>query len=159
MHHFRIIVVGIHQKPGAVVGAPECTEEEHRSHMSLWCLMASPLLCGNDIRSITPAVKSILLNREIIEINQDPLGKQAARIRDDGDYEVFARPLADGSWAVGLLNRSDKATEIKVPFDELGIRGSWKVRDVWKHADLGKKSGEVKALVPMHGCTVFRLSK
>jgi alpha-galactosidase len=157
-----MLVVGISDDPNAVVtvnGARVCTEEEQRSHMSLWALMSAPLLCGNDIRSMNDVTKEILLNSEIIAVNQDALGKPAMRIRDSGDLEVFARPLADGSWAVGLLNRSEKSVSMKISWEDLGIGGSWNIRDLWKHKDLGRQSKELEVLVPVHGCRVLRISK
>jgi alpha-galactosidase len=158
-----MLVIGIYDDPKAVVneaGANGCTDEEYRSHMSLWCLMASPLLCGNDIRNMNQATKDILLNSEIIAVNQDPLGKQAKKIRDDGDVEVFAKPLADGSWAVGLLNRND-GTEKKIHFswNEIGIQGKWTVRDLWEHLDLGRFSDQFERVVKPHQCAVLRLEK
>jgi alpha-galactosidase len=156
-----MLVVGIHDAPDAVVtvdGAKGCTDEEHRSHMSLWALMAAPLLCGNDIRSMNDVAKEILLNPEIIAINQDPLGKQAKRIRDDGDLEVFAKPLAGGSWAIGLLNRSQRSATIKVSWDEVGISGTWNVRDLWQHRKLGSEGEGFESEVAAHGCRVIKIS-
>lgn len=127
--------------------------------MSLWSLMAAPLLCGNDIRSMNAVTKEILLNPEIIAVNQDPLGKQAKRIRDDGDLEVFAKPLADGSWAIGLLNRSEKPATIKVSWDELGISGSRNVRDLWEHKNLSQEGNAFESEVVVHGCKVIKISK
>jgi alpha-galactosidase len=156
-----MLVVGIYNNPEAVVnvaGAMSCTDIEYQSHMSLWCLMAAPLLCGNDIRNMNQPTKEILMNREIIAINQDPLGKQAKKIRDDGDMEVFAKPLADGSWAVGLLNRSDKENKkIRVDWQEMGITGRWIVRDLWTHYELGKLRDYFEADVKPHQCVVVKL--
>jgi alpha-galactosidase len=101
-----------------------------------------------------------LLNREIIVINQDPHGKQARRIRDDGDTEVFAKPLVDDSWAVGLLNRNDTAiVSVRVSWQELGIEGKWMIRDIWEHQDLGVYSGFFEKPVLPHQCVVIRLRK
>lgn len=157
-----MLVVGIRDAPEAVVtveGAKGCTAEEHRAHMSLWCLMAAPLLCGNDIRAMDPATRETLLNPEIIAIDQDRLGKQAKRIRDDGDLEVFARPLADGAWAIGLLNRSEKPATMKVLWNELGLSGTWQVRDVWQHKNLGRYDESFESEVPVHGCQVLKISQ
>jgi alpha-galactosidase len=158
-----MLVVGIDTSKTTVVnhaGAKGCTLEEYRSHMSLWCLMAAPLLAGNDIRNMTGEIKEILLNREIIAVNQDPLGKQAKRIRDDGDTEVFAKPLEDGSWAVGLLNRNDVETrKIRITSNELAISGKWKVRDLWEHKDAGSFSDYFEKEVKPHQCVVIRITK
>jgi len=155
-----MLVVGIYNNPNAVTNndqAKGCTDEEYRSHMSLWCLMAAPLLCGNDIRSMNNETKETLLNFEIIAINQDPLGKQAKRIRDDGDFEVFSKPLADGSLAIGLLNRSEKSQKISVSKTELGILGNWKVRNVWTHEESEFPATKFAKLVKPHECVVVRI--
>jgi alpha-galactosidase len=156
-----MLVVGIDTSKTTVVnraGAKGCTIEEYRSHMSLWCLMAAPLLAGNDIRNMNENVREILLNREIIAVNQDPLGKQAKRIRDDGDAEVFAKPLSDGSWAVGLLNRNDSESKnIRIDWKELEISGERMVRDLWKHEDLGRFSDYFGSSVAPHQCVVVRI--
>lgn len=158
-----MLVVGIKANPDAVVntaGAMGCSDGEYRSHMSLWCLMAAPLLAGNDIRSMTRGTKDILMNSEIIAMNQDPLGKQAKRIRDDGDAEVFAKPLADGSWAIGLLNRNDSLeSTIRISWNEIGLEGKQKVRDLWEHKELGEFPDYFEATVKPHQCVVVRLLK
>lgn len=100
------------------------------------------------------------MNPEIIAINQDSLGKQAKRIRDEGDTEVFAKPLGDGSWAVGMLNRNDTAQAlVRISWQELGIEGRWMVRDVWDHQDLGEYAGSFEKPVLPHQCVVIRLKK
>ena len=156
-----MLVVGIDTSKTTVVnraGAKGCTIEEYRSHMSLWCLMAAPLLAGNDIRNMNENVREILMNSEIIAVNQDPLGKQAKRIRDDGDAEVFAKPLSDGSWAVGLLNRNDSENKnIRIDWKELGINGERQIRDLWKHEDLGRFSDYFGSSVAPHQCVVVRI--
>jgi alpha-galactosidase len=156
-----MLVVGIDTSKTTVVnkaGAKGCTIEEYRSHMSLWCLMTAPLLAGNDIRNMNENIREILLNREIIAVNQDPLGKQAKRIRDDGDAEVFAKPLSDGSLAVGLLNRNDSGNiNIRIDWKELGISGERQIRDLWKHTDLGRFSDYFACSVAPHQCIVVRI--
>jgi alpha-galactosidase len=159
-----MLVVGINDKKQTVVnvsgknGRP-LTEEEQQSHMSLWCLMAAPLLCGNDIRDMDSATRRILLNPEIIALDQDPLGRQAKVVHRDSLGQVFVKPLAGGDLAVGLLNRSDSARTLKISWQALGISGSWKVRDLWEHKNLGPESAAFAAMVPVHGCTVIRLSR
>ena len=151
-----MLVIGIDTSKTTVVnraGAKGCTIEEYRSHMSLWCLMAAPLLAGNDIRNMNENIKEILMNGEIIAVNQDLLGKQAKKIRDDGDTEVFAKPLSDGSWAVGLLNRNDTDVKsIKINWDEIGIVGQRNVRDLWLHREIGKYTDSFSAEVKPHEC-------
>lgn len=159
-----MLVVGINEDSSAVVTVDKdngqaLTLVEQQTHMSLWALMASPLLCGNDIRTMGEYTRSILLNPEIIAINQDILGKQARKIRDDGDLEVLAKPLSDGSWAVGLLNRSDKSSLMNISADELELNGRWYIRDVWKHRNMGRIGKIYTASVPSHGCHVVLIYK
>jgi len=158
-----MLVVGIYNRSNTVVnrdGAQGCNDEEYRSHMSLWCLMAAPLLSGNDIRNMNQSTKEILLNSEIIAVNQDPLGKQAKKIRDDGDTEVFTKQMADGSVVIGLLNRSDsKDKTIRISWIELGITGKHKARDLWEHVELGEFSDYYQTNVKPHQCVVIKIFK
>jgi alpha-galactosidase len=111
---------------------------EYRTHFSMWCMVAAPLIAGNDLTNMKPEIIDILTNKEIIAINQDVLGKQGRRIRDDSDLEVWVKELTGNRHAVVLLNRSDKSANIQVSWDEIGLQKNLKVRDLWKHKDLGK---------------------
>lgn len=158
-----MLIVGIYGKGKATSNnelAKGCTDAEYRSHMSLWCLMSAPLLCGNDLRIMNVVTKETLMNPEIIAINQDELGKQAKRIIHKDDVDVFVKPLMDGSFAVGLLNRNDKAAKkIKINWDDLKITGKHLVRDLWERKDLGDYSDSFEVEVPVHSCKVIRISK
>ncbi len=134
------------------VGNGVLTTAENRAHFSMWCVMAAPLMAGNDLRSMTPEVKVILTNKEAIAVDQDPLGKQGSRVRDDGDQEVWVKPLSGGNRAVVLFNRGPAPAKITVTWEELGYPAhlSAAVRDLWKKKDLGKISGEFSATVPSH---------
>ena len=158
-----MLIVGIYGKGKATSNnelAKGCTDEEYRTHMSLWCLMASPLLCGNDLRSMNDVTRETLMNPEIIAVNQDELGQQAKKIIDNGDTEVYCKTLADGSFVVGLLNRNDEmAQKIKVDWDYLKIKGKYVVRDLWLRKDLGRFSESFETEVPVHGCIVIRIFK
>lgn len=113
-----------------------CTLDEYRTHMSLWCIMVSPLLSGNDVRNMPDSVMNILLNPEIIAINQDVLGKQAKVAATQGNCEIFVKPLTDGMFAVAAFNRSDSVEQVTIKFSELGIKQPSSVRDVWAHQNL-----------------------
>lgn len=141
------------------IGNGGMTSDEYRTHFSLWSLVASPLLAGNDIRNMDDMTRSILLNKEVIAINQDRLGKAASRISQQGETEVWARPLDKGAWAVGLFNRRAAATEVSVQWAALKLSGKWKVRDLWAHADLGSQAEGFSATVPPHGVVLLRLSR
>lgn len=133
--------------------------EEYRTHMALWALLAAPLLAGNDLAKMTPETISLLTNRDVIAIDQDPAGIQGDRVSVEGPTEVWARSLADGSKAVGLFNRHPQPMDVQVDFRQLGFNGPVHVRDVWSGKDLGSMPGEYRTLVPGHGVVLLRVSK
>jgi len=139
------------------VGNGGMTETEYRTHFSLWSLLAAPLLAGNDLRHVSPAIFDILMNKEVIAVDQDPLGKQATRVAKEGDLEVWSRPLADGSHAVGLFNRGASTGKVTARWSEIGVSGSARVRDLWAHADRGQSSTEFSAEVPSHGVVLLKM--
>ena len=99
------------------VGNGGMTDIEYRSHFSLWALLAAPLIAGNDLRSMRPEIHDILTNKEVIAVDQDALGREGERVAKNGDLEVWAKQLKDGSRAVILLNRGSAEQQITV---ELG---------------------------------------
>jgi alpha-galactosidase len=135
------------------VGNQGMTITEYRAHFSLWCILAAPLMAGNDLRNMTNEVKEILTNREVIAVDQDSLGMQGRRVKRYGDREVWAKQLADGGRAVVLFNRGPKSQEISVSWTEIGYpqHVAAQVRDLWAHKDLGKLIGKFSAEVPSHG--------
>ncbi len=139
------------------VGNGGMSETEYRTHMSLWSLLAAPLLAGNDLRSVPPAILQMLTNKEVIAIDQDPLGKEATRISKNGDLEVWARPLAGGGEAVGLFNRGATSAKITATKSDLKLDGNFTVRDLWANAERGKFADEFSAEVPSHGVVLIRL--
>ena len=140
------------------IGNGHMTEDEYRTHMSLWALVAAPLLAGNDVRSMTDATKAILLNKEVIAIDQDPLGKQASPVKN-GDLEMWVKPLADGSVAVGVVNLGASAAQAAVKASDLGLGGAVnKARDVWAHQDVKFAGGAYQAPLPSHGVLLLRVS-
>jgi alpha-galactosidase len=142
------------------VGNGGMTTLEYRSHFSLWAMLAAPLIAGNDVRSMTPEIKAILTNKEVIAINQDPLGSQGRRVRKDGDKEIWVKQLEDGSRAVILFNRGANETEISVNWAELGYPDhlSASVRDLWAAKDLGKMAGRYSSKVASHETVVLRVT-
>lgn len=139
------------------VGNGGMNAEEYRTHMSLWALLAAPLLAGNDLTHMSAETIAILANREVIAIDQDPAGKQGDRVSAEGPTEIWARPLADGSKAVGLFNRHHAPMEIQLDFQQIGISGRVQVRDVWVRKDLGTVESPFHAIVPAHGVILLRL--
>jgi alpha-galactosidase len=142
------------------VGNGGMTTEEYRSHFSLWALLAAPLLAGNDIANMTAATRSILLNKEVIAIDQDPMGIQGHRVKKTGDLEVWSKQLADGGRAVIFLNRGPAAAKISANWNEIGYPDSLTadVRDLWSAKDLGKLSGSYSADVPSHAVVMLRVT-
>jgi alpha-galactosidase len=133
------------------------TDTEDRAHFSLWAVLAAPLLAGNDLRAMSAATRETLTNREVIAVDQDPLGVQGHKARDDGAEEVWARPLAGGSMAVVLFNRGD-AVRIHVGWSELGwpVRPTI-VRDLWQKRDVGSFRDGYSAEVAPHGVVMIKL--
>ena len=141
-----------------VVGRPGLTLTESRSHFALWALMAAPLMAGNDIRTMSADVSAILRNQRLIAVNQDALGAGGRRVRDDGATEVFAKPLADGSVAVGLFNRGGGTATISTTAAQIGLSGStFTLTDLWTGATSGT-SGAISATVAAHGVAAFRVT-
>jgi alpha-galactosidase len=139
------------------IGNGHMTDDEYRTHMSLWALVASPLLAGNDIRNMTPATKSILMNKEVIAVDQDSLGKQASPVKN-GDLETWIKPLADGSVAIGVVNHGSAAAPGSVKESDLGLSGTVKARDLWAHKDVAFENGEYSATIPSHGVLMLRVT-
>jgi alpha-galactosidase len=135
------------------------TEDEYKTHMSLWVLLAAPLLAGNDLSKMRESDKNILMNREAIAIDQDRLGKQAERLYQSGDLDVWTKPLSGGRVAVGLFNRSWSVRDISVDLAEIGFRDGANVHDVWKHKDLGHRAGIVTDTLPKHAATLWIVSR
>jgi alpha-galactosidase len=142
------------------VGNGGMTATEYRAHFSFWCLLAAPLIAGNDLKNMTPEIKEILTNKEVIAVNQDPLGMEGRRVKKNGDLDVWARQLKDGSRAVVLFNRGSVETEISVSWEELGYSGhlSAEVRDLWQKKDLGKVTGTFSAKVASHGVVMVKVT-
>ena len=141
------------------VGNGGMTTSEYRAHFSLWCILDAPLIAGNDLRNMPPEIKEILTNKEVIAINQDPLGREAHRAWKQGDLEIWAKPMQDGSRAVLLLNRGAAESEITVPWTAITYPDhlSASVRDLWAHKDLGKFTGKFSAKVPSHDVVVVTI--
>ncbi len=135
-----------------------CNDTEYHTQMSLWCLLAAPLLIGCDVRHMDEATKGILLNREVIAIDQDPLGVQGWRARKLAEREVWMRPLADGGLAVGLLNRGETPTVVTARWSDLDITGRHRVRDLWAKRDLGVINDKIEREVSPHETVLVRLS-
>jgi alpha-galactosidase len=142
------------------VGNGGMTMLEYRAHFSFWALLAAPLIAGNDVRSMTPEIKEILTNPEVIAVNQDRLGREGRRVRKNGDLEVWSKPLSDGSRAVILFNRGTSEGDVSVSWEEIAYTGHLpaKVRDLWAHKDLGKFTGSYSANVAPHSVVMVKIT-
>ncbi len=144
---------------GPALHPTRLTPNEQYTHISLWCLLSSPLLIGCDMTQLDDFTLGLLTNDEVLDVSQDPLGKQARRVSKDGDLEVWAKELEDGSVAVGLFNRGTWKSEITARWADLGIHGKHAVRDLWRQKDLGTYDGDFKASVPRHGVVLVKISE
>jgi alpha-galactosidase len=133
------------------------SEEEYRTHMSLWCLLAAPLIVGADLSHLKPSDLSILTNPEVVAVDQDPLGIQGRRVAKEGPLEVWMRPLAGGSRAVGLFNRELGTMALTAYFREIGVGENARVRDLWAGKDLGGFHEKYTANVPGHGVVLIQV--
>jgi alpha-galactosidase len=133
------------------------TPNEQYTHVSLWCLVAAPLIFSGDITRLDDFTLSLLTNDEVIDVDQDPLGKPGWRVAIEDTLEVWARDMEDGSKAVGLFNRGEDTVTVTAKWSDLGLQGKRIVRDLWRQQDLGKYEGEFKASVPRHGVVLVRL--
>lgn len=135
------------------------SEPEDRAHFSMWAILAAPLIAGCDLTNMSEATRTILTNREVIAVDQERLGIQGRKLRDDGEQEVWVKPLSGGAVAVALLNRSSQPARIQVRWSELGWGDATaQVRDLWAHKDLGAFAGDFSARVEPHDVVVVRVS-
>lgn len=138
------------------------TADEDKSHFSLWCILSSPLLLGNDLTSLSESTKAILTNEEVIAVNQDTTGVQAKLVKDDGaGLQVWAKPLhgkLSNERAVVFFNRKSAPATISVAWKDLNLGGTVSVRDVWAHTDLGVIDSIYSATVPSHGVVMLKVT-
>jgi alpha-galactosidase len=141
------------------VGNGGMTAAEYRAHFSLWAIMASPLMAGNDVAHMDATTRSILLNKEVIAVDQDRLGVQGRRVWKDGDREIWVKPLSGGAKALLLFNRGDAAATIRASADHLGWPAQLraKARDLWAHRDQ-TWSGGIAADVAPHSVEMYRIT-
>ena len=153
-------MIGIYGKGRSAndLGAKGCNDVEYRSQMSLWALLGAPLLASCDLRRLTPGALEILSNPEVIDIDQDALGKPARLTSRLGETEIWVKDLEDGSKAVGLLNRGPRAARITAKWSTLGVLGKQQVRDLWARKDVGFFDAAWGCDVASHETTLLRIS-
>jgi alpha-galactosidase len=130
---------------------------EQVTHITLWSLLAAPLLIGCDMGALDEFTIALLTNPEVIDVDQDPLGKAATRRKQDGSKEVWARPLFDGTLAAGLFNRGPQAVTVRVDWKDLNLQGEQAVRDLWQRKDLGRHVDGFEILVQPHGAVLLKI--
>jgi alpha-galactosidase len=169
---FRQDVLAPFAKPGHFndpdmleIGNGGMTDIEYRTHMSLWAMLAAPLLAGNDLRTMTPEILEILTNRDVIAVDQDSLGQQGTRVWASADsanarQEIWTRPLVRGAYAVAALNRAPSAAKVTIDFAALNIdtRGV-RVRDLWAHRTVRVRDNRYVVTVPAHGVVMLRVGR
>jgi alpha-galactosidase len=153
------------------VGNGGMTSEEYKTHFSMWCMLAAPLMAGNDLASMSPETAEILKNKEVIALDQDTLGKQGFCYRDNGDYEIWIKKLANNEKAAALLNRGDDEKEVQVDFNLLLKANDdyWSsdryqlenyiIRDLWEHKEIKPDKSTIFVKLPPHSVKVYRFIK
>jgi len=139
------------------IGNGGMTDVEYRTHMSLWAMLAAPLLAGNDLRTMSRATLEILTNKEVIGIDQDKLGRQAKQVWKSGDQEIWTRPLSGGATAVAVFNRGKDEAKVGVKWADLQLDKRKVVRDLWLHQDITTVGPEYSVTVPSHGVVLLRV--
>ena len=142
------------------VGNGKFNAAENRFHMTLWAMLAAPLLAGNDLTKMTPEVGSVLMNKRVIAINQDPGGHQAHRVYQEGPIQIWARPLANGTTAVAIFNTGEDThylRNISIPLDKLGFSKAPHFTDVWANQELGRLDAKYKPTLPKHSAILLVL--
>jgi len=139
------------------IGNGGMTDVEYRTHMSLWAMLAAPLLAGNDLRNMTPTTLEILTNREVIAVDQDKLGKQGKQVWKAGEQEVWTRPLSGGATAIAIFNRAKEEAKINFKWTDLSISSPKTLRDLWLHQDITAGGPEYAVTVPSHGVVMLRV--
>lgn len=133
------------------------TNTEYRTHFSLWCLLAAPLLAGNDLNAMSAETLEILGNKEVIAIDQDLMGKQGVTVAKNGDIQILVRVLQDGSKAVGIFNLGDATQNGTLNLSDISVYGKQKIRDLWLHKNLGVFNSKLNYEVPSHGVVLLKI--
>jgi alpha-galactosidase len=157
---------------GSPMHPTRLTPDEQYSHFSMHCLLAAPLLIGCPMDQLDAFTLNLLTNTEVIEVNQDPLGKSASLIKLENNYQIWKKPLEEGSFAVGIFNANplgnipheyfrwgdEQALNISLDLKDLQINGPVSVRDLWRQEDLGPWEGKKSFLIPHHGVYLFKIT-
>lgn len=141
------------------VGNGHMKYNEYVAHFSFWSLLAAPLMAGNDLRNMNDSIRNILLNSDAIAINQDKAGIQGKKVVDEGDFEIWTKPLDNGDLAVIYFNRNEKKLEFPTRWESIGIKGNRRVYDIWEHCEVGSTTDMKSVVIGGHSVLYFRLKK
>ncbi len=144
------------------VGNKNLSKNESRAHFTMWCMLAAPLIAGNDLRNMDNASKAILTNPNLIAIDQDRLGKQGFKIYDEGNFEIWQKPLSNEAIAICFLNLDNKKKKITVDWSKINIKnrnGIYQIKDLWKDKKRGNTSTKIKLKIPPRDVVIFKLSR
>jgi alpha-galactosidase len=141
------------------VGNGHMSSAEYRTHMTLWVMLAAPLLAGNDLSKMTPETLATLTNREVIAVDQDKLGMEGHRVSAVGPLEIWEKQLSGGAKAIALFNRGESPSPITVEWSAVGFSAGAKVRDLWSGKEVSASGDSYTATVPTHGAILLRVSK
>jgi alpha-galactosidase len=133
------------------------TRTEYRTHFSLWCLLAAPLIAGNDLDKMSAGTLAILGNKEAIAVDQDVLGQAAIQLLKNGDLQIWVRQLQDGSKAVGIFNLGDTVETGTLNLADLKIGDKARIRDLWLHQNLGVFVKQYTAPIDAHGVILLKV--
>ncbi len=144
------------------VGNPGLTINEARAHFTMWCMLAAPLITGNDLKNMSNDIRDILINKELIAIDQNPLGKQGFKIVDEGNFEIWQKQLSDGAIAICLLNLEIKDKDYTISWSTMNIKdfsGNYKIKNLWENKMIENTDKEVSVRVPARDVLIFMLTK
>ncbi len=139
------------------IGNGGMSAAEYRTHMSLWAMLAAPLLAGNDLRSMNDETRKILTNKDVIAVDQDKLGRQGRRISKEGGAELWVKPLQNGDLALAMFNRGETIATVRAVWELIGLQGKHKVRDLWAQVDVGSIRDSYSTDVASHGVVMLRV--
>jgi alpha-galactosidase len=141
------------------IGNGGMNTDEYKTHMTLWVILAAPLLAGNDLSKMSPETLALLTNKEVIAVDQDSLGKQGDRVWAQGPSEIWTKPLSGGAKAIALFNRAEDDEPITLNLKEAGVSEHAKLRDLWQGKEVEAKDGKYTVLIPRHGAVLLKASR
>jgi alpha-galactosidase len=141
------------------IGNGGMSTDEYKTHFSLWAMVAAPLISGNDLRTMTPDIKDVLMNSEVIAVDQDALGAGGKEVYSAGATKVWSKPLASGDVVVAVFNTAGESIRAMLSITRLGLSGKYAARDLWTHEELGTLPEDFSVTVPVHGVAMLRLKR